>query len=196
MAELTYSTGQLALMCGVTKHTVLKAIAKGELHAATTPGKHHRIAHGDALEYMKKRNVPVQYMEQEGRRILVLGFNRDETMAFADMLGQKGFFVEARGNLFLAGIHFERFKPAIFVFLAPATMPYNEIFELLQAVRKLGKAAGVRILIAGASAENNDRLRLDGAHCALAPPYILPEVLEHVLLLSEERILSLRARYV
>ncbi len=50
------STGELAAICNVTKHTIIAAIDKGELRASRTPGGHNRIHREDAMEFMRKCN--------------------------------------------------------------------------------------------------------------------------------------------
>lgn len=51
------STGELAAICHVTKHTIIAAIDRGELAASRTPGGHNRIRREDALEFMKRYNL-------------------------------------------------------------------------------------------------------------------------------------------
>ncbi|MCX7934516.1 MAG: response regulator [Planctomycetota bacterium] len=65
-----FSTGELASICHLAKHTIIAAIDRGELRASRTPGGHNRISRQDALEFLRK----YQFIgaEEEKKKILVV----------------------------------------------------------------------------------------------------------------------------
>ena len=54
-----YTSGQVALMCAVSKATICRWIDSGKLEAFFTPGRHRRVEAGALLEFLEKYSIPV-----------------------------------------------------------------------------------------------------------------------------------------
>lgn len=54
------TTGAVARSCGVSKVTVLRWIAKGDIVAFRLPGGQNRIRREDFLSFAKKHNIPTE----------------------------------------------------------------------------------------------------------------------------------------
>ena len=73
MQEKTYTTFQIADVCGVRPTTIIKWINQGKMNAYTTPGGHRRVCHSDLLKFMQEYRLPIPEGLAAGRkRILIV----------------------------------------------------------------------------------------------------------------------------
>ncbi|OGS35622.1 MAG: hypothetical protein A2506_10070 [Elusimicrobia bacterium RIFOXYD12_FULL_66_9] len=85
--ERTFTTFEVARLCGVFHTTVINWVNKGKLKARVTPGGHRRIPLSELVPFMKKYDMPVPVdIEDVHRQVLVLD---DEPMM--TRLIEKGF---------------------------------------------------------------------------------------------------------
>lgn len=98
--ERTFTTFEVARLCGVFHTTVINWVNKGKLKARVTPGGHRRIPLSELVPFMKKYDMPIPAdIEDEHRHVLILD---DEPMM--TRLIEKGFskykdrFVVASAN--------------------------------------------------------------------------------------------------
>jgi len=85
--ERTFTTFEVARLCGVFHTTVINWVNKGKLKARVTPGGHRRIPLSELVPFMKKYDMPVPVdIEDPHRHILILD---DEPMM--TRLIEKGF---------------------------------------------------------------------------------------------------------
>jgi excisionase family DNA binding protein len=85
--ERTFTTFEVARLCGVFHTTVINWVNKGKLKARVTPGGHRRIPLSELVPFMKKYDMPVPAdIEDPHRSILILD---DEPMM--TRLIEKGF---------------------------------------------------------------------------------------------------------
>lgn len=65
MIKLTYSSGQIAHLCGVSPRTVAKWIDSDELKGFKLPGSdHRRVHHEDLVSFMKLHGYQTDSLEQ------------------------------------------------------------------------------------------------------------------------------------
>jgi len=85
--ERTFTTFEVARLCGVFHTTVINWVNKGKLKARVTPGGHRRIPLSELVPFMKKYDMPVPAdIDDPHRSILILD---DEPMM--TRLIEKGF---------------------------------------------------------------------------------------------------------
>lgn len=85
--ERTFTTFEVARLCGVFHTTVINWVNKGKLKARVTPGGHRRIPLSELVPFMKKYDMPIPAdIEDTHRHILILD---DEPMM--TRLIEKGF---------------------------------------------------------------------------------------------------------
>jgi excisionase family DNA binding protein len=85
--ERTFTTFEVARLCGVFHTTVINWVNKGKLKARVTPGGHRRIPLSELVPFMKKYDMPVPTdVADPHRHILILD---DEPMM--TKLIEKGF---------------------------------------------------------------------------------------------------------
>lgn len=79
---LTYTTGQVARLCQVTKRTVIKWIESGRLQGYTIPGSRHRRVSAERLrDFLRAYHMP-DYAGAFRRRILIV----DDDLDFLELL--------------------------------------------------------------------------------------------------------------
>jgi two-component system OmpR family response regulator len=109
------STGQLARLCDVTKHTVLAAIDKGAVRASRTPGGHNRIHINEAKSFLEKHGVPVSRLAGVMPAILVVDDDTDLLTLIRRALADGAFLVELAACGYDAGVLAERLRPQLIV---------------------------------------------------------------------------------
>jgi len=115
LAERVYSTGEIADVCRMTKHTILSAIQRGELVSSTTPGGHHRIREGDAAAFLLKHNIPVELLTERHTKVLVVDSDRFVGELISGLLGDDDLDVEIAAGAFEAGAAAERGRPGVVI---------------------------------------------------------------------------------
>jgi excisionase family DNA binding protein len=71
--EKTFTTFEVARLCGVFHTTVINWVNKGKLMARVTPGGHRRIPLSELVAFMKKYEMPVPSdIEDMHKHILIL----------------------------------------------------------------------------------------------------------------------------
>ncbi len=105
------STGELATVCHVSKHTIIAAIDNNDLRSSRTPGGHNRISRNDALDFMRKHNL---LSEDDGvKKILIVD---DEDFIFEiikHVFSDNKYEVHHAKNGYEAGKLAERLKPDV-----------------------------------------------------------------------------------
>ena len=85
--EKTFTTFEVARLCGVFHTTVINWVNKGKLKARVTPGGHRRIPLSELVPFMKKYEMPIPSdIDDPHKQILILD---DEPMM--TKLLEKGF---------------------------------------------------------------------------------------------------------
>ena len=71
--EKTFTTFEVARLCGVFHTTVINWVNKGKLKARVTPGGHRRIPLSELVPFMKKYDMPVPVdIEDPHKHVLIL----------------------------------------------------------------------------------------------------------------------------
>ena len=71
--EKTFTTFEVARLCGVFHTTVINWVNKGKLKARVTPGGHRRIPISELVLFMKKYEMPIPAdIEDAHKQILIL----------------------------------------------------------------------------------------------------------------------------
>ena len=82
----TYTTGEVARICRVTKRTVIKWIDSGRLEGYTIPGSRHRRVSGAALQaFLRTHRIP-DYARVVRPRVLVVDDDPDLQELLKDAL--------------------------------------------------------------------------------------------------------------
>lgn len=141
LQKAVLSTGDLAAICHVTKHTIISAIERGELRASRTPGGHNRIRREDALAFMARHDV---ISESATKTILVVD---PESFVFdlvRQMLSEEDLRVVHAKSVFSAGVLAERERPNIILF--EAGIPGLHPTDFLDPAFQIGSVSSPRLI--------------------------------------------------
>lgn len=187
----TLTTGEAAKWCGVSFRTVLRWIERGELAAYKLPGRGDaRIKIDDFVEFLNRNQMPVPAeLERAHRapRVLVVDDEQEITQLIARAMADEGYEVAVVHDGFSAGAKLATFEPDLITL--DMKMPGLGGLQVIQLIRGLEHAAGVRILvISGMSQQDLDRAIEAGADDALAKPVLITELREAArMLLSQTK---------
>ena len=174
------STGELAELCHLTKHTIIAAIEKGELRASRTPGGHNRIRREDALGFMRRHNL----LPREAIKIVVVdneAFVHDLLEQVIDRSGCKIFQVNSAYD---AGRIVERERPNLIVLNLNVPGLTGEEIDRHISAEGYGKKCGI-LGIEAADAENHKDSEASIPHLLETPFNILQLKEEVERLLTE-----------
>lgn len=184
----TYTTGDIAKICGVHFRTVIRWIERGYLKAYQLPGRgDNRIQHKDLVSFLQENKIPVPQelhsVEQTSRVLIV----EDDPRAAKNMeriLMRGGFETAIAENGFMAGLMLSDFAPAVMTL--DLRMPGLGGLEVIRMVRSTEKEKPVQILVVSAmgSDELEEALRA-GANDVLAKPFRQQQFLEKVQMLAQ-----------
>jgi len=172
--ERTFTTFEVARLCGVFYTTVAHWIDNGKLKAYATPGKHHRIVRSELVAFMRAYEMPIPPdLAPEPRHILII----DDDPAITRLLERSwdhdgdGYSVLAVNNPVEGLIEVGRHQPDILILdlLLPALSGY-EVCRILKA----GQATQhIRIIAISGGVPSNAQLDflLDSADMFIPKPF-------------------------
>ena len=145
--ERTFTTFEVARLCGVFHTTVINWVNKGKLKARVTPGGHRRIPLSELVPFMKKYDMPVPPdIEDAHRHVLILD---DEPMM--TRLIEKGFakhkdrfHVQASNNPVDALVQIGKRLPDILIM--DLMMPVMDGFQVCQILKSSPATKDMKIV--------------------------------------------------
>jgi excisionase family DNA binding protein len=171
------STGELADLCHVSKHTIITAIERSELRSSRTPGGHNRIRRDDAIEFMRRHDcLPGDH----GRTVLVID---DEGYVFEilrEILRPFGCTIHYAANGYEAGKLAERVRPD--VILLDIKLPDIDGRDVCQHIREeeFGKRCAIIAVTALKDPEDVEEIFAAGIDDYIAKPFTIGEMREKV----------------
>jgi excisionase family DNA binding protein len=171
------STGELAALCGVTKHTIITAIERNELKASQTPGGHNRILRSDAIDFMRRHKL----LPEEGNRCMLVVDDEEFVYTIVEQLyGAEGWEVVHAGSGYEAGKLAERRHPDLI--LLDIMLPDFDGREVCKHIREESFGSTCRILaVTGLRQEEDIQDILDaGMDDHLAKPFTVQQLREKI----------------
>jgi excisionase family DNA binding protein len=169
------SSGELAGMSGLSKRSVVKAIADGKLKAARTVGGHYRISLPEARRFMRRRGLDTAELEARENCALVVARDRFVGDLLADVLGRAGVEVLQSECLFRAGELAAKYRPWMVIIDAASAGP--DPAGVCRSVAGSDSCREARILVlTGGGAEEKKALRQAGAHGVLDKPFSVKQL--------------------
>jgi excisionase family DNA binding protein len=108
--QASYTTGEVARICHVTKRTVIQWIDSGKLKGYRIPGSTHRRVPADALRsFLRAYKIP-DYASVVRRRILIVDDDTDLQELLKDALRER-YDVEVAGSALEAASRLPVFQP-------------------------------------------------------------------------------------
>lgn len=177
------STGELARICNVTKHTILAAIEKGKLKASRTPGGHNRIPAEEARRFLEEHDIPADRLADIIPAVLVVDDDTDLLHLMRKALANENVIVELATSGYDAGILAARLRPQVIVL--DILLPDIDGRMICQQIKGNSITADTRVLgISGMRGERELKSIADaGFDDFLAKPFSLEELRHKVTLL-------------
>ncbi|HXX92098.1 MAG TPA: response regulator [Planctomycetota bacterium] len=110
--QSSYTTGDIARLCQVTKRTVIKWIDSGKLKGYTIPGSSHRRVSSESLSLFLRTHRMPDYTGLVRRRILIVDDDRDLLELLQDALRDQ-YDVDVASSALEAASRLPVFRPDI-----------------------------------------------------------------------------------
>jgi excisionase family DNA binding protein len=117
------TSGELAALSGISKRSIVKAVAEGRIKAARTVGGHYRISLTEARRFMEKRGLDTSELDARENCALVIAEGRFIGDLLADVLGQAGIEILQSEGLFMAGTMVSKYHPWLIILDATSAQP-------------------------------------------------------------------------
>ncbi|HEX7899421.1 MAG TPA: response regulator [Planctomycetota bacterium] len=183
MAEMkrqaSYTTGDVARICHVTKRTVIQWIDSGKLKGYRIPGSTHRRVAADALrDFLRAHKIP-DYAAVVRRRILIVDDDVDLQELLKDALRDR-YDVEVAGSALEAASRLPVFQPDLV--LLDIRLPDCSGLEVCRHFQDYKRARRVPILTMSAYGNEIDPLevRRSGADAFLPKPLRIAELQQRI----------------
>ncbi len=185
----TFSLGEVAKVCGVTRNTVRNWVKRGSLTAYALPGGHFRVSQANLTTFMREYGIPTDRERLSGAPaavpISVLVIDDDPVLGklFETALGRQGGSFEVRlasngtEGLLLAG------SMAPDVVVLDVLMPGLSGADVCRSMRQMASLAETIIVVMSGypdADETKEAIKV-GAHAFLAKP-VSPSVLVETIL--------------
>jgi two-component system response regulator VicR len=177
--QTSYTTGEVARLCQVTKRTVIKWIDGGKLHGYTIPGsKHRRVSARKLQEFMKANQIP-DYARVVRPRILIVDDDLDLLELLKDALHDR-YDVDVASTALDAASRLTAFQPD--VILLDIRLPDLSGLQVCRHFQSYKKSRNVPILTMSAYGGEIDpvEVRRSGADAFLPKPLRLVELKKRI----------------
>lgn len=110
-----FTTGEAAQVCKVSQQTIIRCFDSGRLTGFRVPGsKFRRIPREELIRFMRQNNIPLDPLEGERRRVLIVDDDSAVLELLVDIIQRDGRFeIKTASNGYDAGILTESFRPGL-----------------------------------------------------------------------------------
>lgn len=112
-----FTTGEAAAICKVSQQTIIRCFDSGRLNGFRVPGsKFRRIPREELIRFMRANDIPLEALEGNTRRVLVVDDDPQIVELFVDILERDGRFeVKTAATGYDAGMLTESFRPHLII---------------------------------------------------------------------------------
>ena len=175
----SYTTGDVARICNVTKRTVIKWIDGGKLKGYRIPGSTHRRVSASSLrEFLRAHKIP-NYDSLVRRRILIVDDDRDFLELLKDALRDR-YDVDVASSALEAASRLPVFQPDLILLdIRLPDLSGLEVCRHFQAYRNERKAPILTMSAYGGELDPAE-IRRSGADAFMPKPLKLAELKERI----------------
>ena len=177
-----FTTGEAAKVCKVSQQTIIRCFDAGRLGGFRVPGsKFRRIPRDELLRFMRANEIPVDALEGEHPRVLIVDDDPKIIELFEDLFAQEGGFeVKTAGTGYDAGMLTESFRPHLIVL--DYMLPDINGNLVCERVRASERADEIKILCVSGVVNPSEvqQLLAAGADEFLRKPFDLDELMGRV----------------
>jgi excisionase family DNA binding protein len=112
-----FTTGEAAQVCKVSQQTIIRCFDSGRLTGFRVPGsKFRRIPRDELIRFMRANGIPLDPIEGDRKRVLVVDDDPNVNELFVDLLTRTGRYEVATAmSGYDAGLLTESFKPHLII---------------------------------------------------------------------------------
>ena len=179
LRQPSYTTGEVAKICQVTKRTVIKWIDGGRLTGYTIPGSRHRRVTAESLQSFMRTNGIPDHVRVVRPRILVVDDDPDLLELLKDTLRDE-YDVDVASTALDAATRLAAFQPDMI--LLDIRLPDLSGLQVCRHFQSYKKSRNVPILTMSAYGGEIDphEVRLSGADAFLPKPLRLAELKQRI----------------
>jgi excisionase family DNA binding protein len=181
--KAVYTTGEAAEICKLSQQTIIRCFDNGQLKGFRVPGsKFRRIPHEALAEFMRQNHIPLDGLEGDTIRVLVVDDDKEIIELFVDALGSDSRFeITTAQTGYDAGLRTQQFRPNIVVL--DYMLPDINGKALCHSIREDPSLQEIKILIISGIADPNDveMLKNAGADDFIRKPFDIDAVIQRMI---------------
>jgi len=178
-----FTTGEAAEICKLSQQTIIRCFDSGQLEGFRVPGsKFRRIPRDKLIKFMKEHNIPMDALESDVIRVLVVDDDPDILELFVDALGRDGRFdIRTASTGFDAGVEADRFRPDVIVM--DYMLPDINGNVVCKTIRESEELRNIRIIIISGVVNKSeiDELLKAGADDFIRKPFNINTVIDRIV---------------
>jgi two-component system, OmpR family, response regulator len=187
MKKWAYTTGEAAKVCKLSQQTIIRCFDSGELEGFRVPGsRFRRIPRDKLVAFMQKHKIPMDGLESEKIRVLIVDDDPQIVDVLLEFLRQDGRFETRTAQTgYAAGVLTMEFQPDVVIL--DYLLPDVNGDVVCRTIRENERLADTKILVISGAANpaEVDRLLAAGADDFIRKPPNLENVLKRILELVE-----------
>ncbi len=181
--KAVYTTGEAAVICKLSQQTIIRCFDSGQLQGFRVPGsKFRRIPRNALVKFMRDNNIPMDGIEGDKFRVLVVDDDPQIIELFVDVLEADGRFdVVAAQTGYDAGVLTQQFHPEIVVL--DYKLPDVNGNVVCRTIRENPELSHIKILIISGAVNpaEVEELMQAGADEFIKKPFNIEHVIERIL---------------
>ncbi len=181
--KTVFTTGEAAEICGLSQQTIIRCFDSGQLSGFRVPAsRFRRIPRDKLLKFMKEHRIPLDALESDRVKVLVVDDDPDIIEMFVDALTKDGRFeVRTARTGFDAGVEANRFRPDIMIL--DYMLPDINGNVVCKTIRESEELQQMRILIISGVINKSeiDTLLQAGADDFIKKPFNISTVVDRIV---------------
>jgi excisionase family DNA binding protein len=183
--KAVYTTGEAAVVCKLSQQTIIRCFDSGQIQGFRVPGsKFRRIPRDSLVKFMKDNGIPLDGMENNKIRVLVVDDEAPIIELFVDALTADGRFEVATAQTgYDAGVLTQQFAPDIVIL--DYLLPDINGNVVCKTIRQNPQLSEIKILIISGMVNpaEVDMLLKAGADDFIKKPFNIETVIEKIIAL-------------
>jgi len=181
--KAVYTTGEAATICKLSQQTIIRCFDSGQLQGFRVPGsKFRRIPRDSLIRFMKDNKIPMDGIENDKIRVLVVDDDPEIVQLFVDVLEADGRFEVATATTgYDAGVMTQRFRPDVVIL--DYMLPDVNGHVVCRTIRENPELSDIRVLIISGvvNPAEVEKLMSAGADDFIKKPFNIENVIHRVV---------------
>ncbi|MAJ47686.1 MAG: regulator [Planctomycetes bacterium TMED75] len=177
-----FTTGEAALLCGVSQQTIIRCFDSGKLNGFRVPGsRFRRIPRLELIAFMNANGIPVDALADSKRRILVVDDDESILRLVTEILSvDERIEVTTASNGYDAGILTERIRPDLL--LLDYMLPDINGNVVCRRLKENPETSDIQIVIVSGAVDRMEinSLLAQGASAFIQKPFDPADLLQRV----------------